>query len=401
MISEALMKQLMRYIKIRVRTLTAKSTGTPEKEIVIDFRNESAFKDEITKIYENSSKKYYNEQKLTSFIDFDLPFDSNTSLLDSKEIGHEIVSAIKEIKRYRIAQKKYIDLMACNKYVEDCLDKDAEDDTDANSIAAMERIKTFYSMGFLAGYFMTESGKLSPITKDGSVEELESVALNNVYSGWSYGKYIESLERRIDKEYEKLSEGKFVPAKPVVKKEQPAAKPSRPVIADPVVEFLVPKRKHRKYFNLKERNKDILRCGRKELEWKRQYAKLEYLSKRDFIFGSFEAEYEATGQTDKERFYFRKEQEVYRLLFGADEGVAYKQQCLIFPEDVKVPVNGKIPYEALHLFNTRYAALLGYTGDDYKKNDFMTNAIRKSYTDEGNASYRTELIAARLAVGKS
>lgn len=399
MISQPLMNSILRYIKMRVRSLGAKVTGVKAKDIEINFRNEKTFQEEINRIYLNSSKNFSSsEKKLAEFIEFDLPFDADTALLDAREIGHEIIRSIKDVKKYRIAQKKYIDLMACNKYVEDCLEKDEEDDTHENAINCMERIKDFYSMGFLAGFFLNDEGKLSPLVRNDSVIDIEDVALDNLYSGLSYKSYIESLERKIDKEYERLSEGKFTPVKPQVKKEEPVKKAVNIETVEPTVEFLVPKRKHRKYFNLKSRNKDILRCSRKELEWKRQYAKLEYETKRDFIFGSFDAEFDATGQTDKDRFYFRKEQEVYRLLFGADQSVSYKQKCILFPEDVKVPVKGRVPYDVLHTFNARYAALLGYTGDDYKENDFMTNAIRKSYTDEGNAAYRSELIAARSGI---
>ena len=157
-------------------------------------------------------------------------------------------------------------------------------------------------------------------------------------------------------------------------------------------------KRNRKFVNLKNRNSDIITCPLRKLSQKKQYNDIEYRTKRNFIFDCYKDRLPKVSNIEESRHYFNYEAAMYRKLMRMESAIAYRQGRLHLPDGsiVAVPLNMQ-PYEVLHKINIVYAAFFGFTGEDVANpTDWLYNAIRAAYTDEGVALYRQHIIDIRL-----
>lgn len=155
--------------------------------------------------------------------------------------------------------------------------------------------------------------------------------------------------------------------------------------------------RRRKFVNLKVRNRDILLCPKRNLATKRQYANIESLTKRHYIYDFYDDQMPVEA-VDTADYYYRQELHMYQYMWNTAGIIHNKNGKLYFPDGTSMQIPKSMEaYEFLHKINTVYAALFGFSPDDMKGGkNWLYDSIRRAYTDEGTADYRLAMIDARL-----
>ena len=153
--------------------------------------------------------------------------------------------------------------------------------------------------------------------------------------------------------------------------------------------------RRRRLVNLRSRNNDIMIAPVSSLHTKRQFARIEMMSKHSFIMDYYNDQMpDGLDGSGMAQYFFRQEDAMYRRIWGHQKSVHYSQGALHFPDGTVMHVPKNLtPHEFFHKVNTVYAALFGFTGTDTSGgSEWLYDSVRKAYTDEGQAGYRLELI---------
>lgn len=349
---------------------------------------------------------------------------SNVVIRHQIDNAKVFVESIVKSKDSRNCQRYLVDYLMAERYFKEAYDYDVLHHVNAKKSSvekAKAVIRDMYSLNFLSGFFFDgPCPKLDQHLK----EQLCSRAFDPLYSCTTEEKTMELMQKKYLKEFSSRKEAYISDAtdterffraenmrrrldatnKPAVraaeeKAIQNSANPAMNVDLYRSMFIQLPtERRKRRFRNLKHMNSDILTCHKKELNYKQQYANIEYKTKHSFIQDCYTDKLGQAKGIDTNRQYFNFEANMYRKLWDIDKPIVYKQGKLYFPDGAIAAVEkGRPPFETLHKINAIYAALFGFGPDDISNpTDWLFNSIRAAYTDEGVALYRMAMVEARL-----
>lgn len=344
------------------------------------------------------------------------------------------VESITKSREARVAQKRLVELIATEKFLHDAYAFDSRHMIQPGTGSAIERAKSIvasiFSVNILGSFEFTAIG---PKINDTVKYNLEETAYNTAFSFMTK----DTVESLADKKYQAV----FVPrlklfekhdTKPivdpqtntpinenvhteVVAKVKTAMKNAKvhsketPITSKTLMltdlyrgtfANLPLSNRRRKFINLKVRNNDIMIAPRSTLISKRQFAKIEAMTKHNYIMDYYSDQRpDDLDDQNMAQYLFRQENRMYKYMWSVVQSVHYNNDRLYFPDGTNIVVPKEYaPHEFFHKVNTTYAALFGFSASQDAKGgtEWLYDAIRKAYTDEGTADYRLAMIEARL-----
>lgn len=352
-----------------------------------------------------------------------LDVKSRDAILHKIAIGTTFVESILHSKDARNCQKQLIDYMMAEIYLKEAFQYDKEHHLSGKD-SATERAKmilmNLYSLNFISNFIF--DGNI-PVLSSNMKEQLMDRAFDPMYActtlekitALADKKYIRDFTSRKDffsadtatvqqEMHRRVMESRIDRVDPPVIKQRRHRvmnRHPRPSFGKDLYQNLFVKlptqKRRRKFLNLQQRHADILECGRSALAYKKQYATIDYGTKHNYINSYYADDYRDDQGMDKSKYYFVRENQMYGYIWNTGSPVTYKNHMLYFPDGAVAEVaQDTEPYEVLHLINAVYAALFGFSAEDITDvKDWMFNSVRSAYTDEGNAYFRMQMIAAR------
>ena len=407
------------------RSICRENGQTDTRSIAVKFKDKNELTDlvdEVMKATKPDTSNVFNRRVAQQLI-----IKARVRILHEIDNGSVFTESVLKSKDARICQKKLIDYMMAERYFKEAFEYDAVHP--GMSPSAMDKAKQIiegmYSINFLSNFYFP-IGK-PPFMDEGLRERLMDRAFDPMYSFSNEEKLSDMMQKKYlkdlssKKEYFSAEESSMrktfaldsfmqklrrTKTAELEKRERDIAAHSLNPITKPdlyheVFQKMPVQKRKRRFLDIKSRNKDILLCPKRQLSDKWNFSDSDCKVKNDFIHKCYMdmLESESTGtpsEKDISRYLFKKEAEMYRNLRSIEGAVSYKKGCIYLPDgSISVPVKDMEPHELLHKINTIYAALFGFSGEDVKDSDWLYNAIRASYTDEGVALYRLSMIQAR------
>ncbi len=331
------------------------------------------------------------------------------------------VESIVKSRDARVAQKRLVELGAAEHFLHDAYVYDTKHPVSDKKFLAIEKAKDIvaavYSLNILGSFDFTAIG---PKINDKVKETLEEMAYNPKFSfltkeqvdRLTENKYVSEFKKQLSV-FEKKDTAaventvKMDKVRKVVKQARVHSKET-PITSKTLLltdlyrgafAELPLSNRRRKFINLKVRNNDILIAPKSALPTKRQFASIESMTKHNYIMDFYADQMPVDmDPSNNAQYLFRQENKMYKYMWGVVQSVHYQQGRLVFPDGTNMVVpKDEAPHEFFHKVNTTYAALFGFTREDERGGkEWLYDAIRKAYTDEGTADYRLAMIEARL-----
>lgn len=323
---------------------------------------------------------------------------------NTQKAGELFVTSVIRSREARVCQKHLIDLQAAEIYLKEAARYDKTHPYKLISESAFEQAKHVvvrkYSSDFMNNFDLN-----TPCIKDSLVTVLRKQAFDKRYAFGTQDSNNNMARKKYETDY--LSRNDFFlrsgqrGGMSEVKsfRDRPFTLASL-IIADlykGAFARLPAKRKIRRFVNLRSRNRDIEICPMRNLSAKRQFATIDAMTMHRYIYDFYADKRPAAAtEHDLQIYYFRRELEMYKYMWGESTKVTYERGKLKFGDGTSVDLPPDIlPHEGLHRVNAAYGALFGYGSDDITDN-WLYNAVRQAYTAEGLAEYRLAMIEARL-----
>lgn len=340
---------------------------------------------------------------------------SDARLKDTSVAGMVFVDSVFRSKDARTCQKYLVDLMAAERYFQEAYDYDKQHPYKLLADSALEQSRQIvarkYSKAFLNYFDFSSRPRLH--SSDESVnrkfESFKQQAFDSRYSLSSEEGNKDIVNKKYQIEY--VSRNDFFitkkdPENIVRDRQIPLQSLAITELYNATFAVIPGTGTMRKFVDLRYANRDIELCPMHNLAMKKQRADIESKTMHRFIYDNYTDEIPKNFNTaDIERYYFQRELDMYRLMWGENVIVKYENSALIFPDGRRVEFDSSIPPgECLHQVNAAYGALFGYTKEDMPKkskddkkakSSWLENSIRQAYTAEGTAIYRLAMIEAR------
>lgn len=337
--------------------------------------------------------------------------DGSQSSPHRRTAGAIFTDSILRSRAARNAQSRLVGLFAAERFLHDAYSYDRRNPvtTGVTAVAqAKESLQKLLQPGAIVDFDFTSEG---PVINSSVRHALENLAYDARFSFMDSDAVQRLALKKYDHDFipeEKLFGSVHVPVQkgntagkmPAVKETEvtPSAVGLNHLYKGVFASLPVSGRR-RRLVNLKACNGDIFVVPRSALHTKRQFAKIEMMSKHSFILDYYNDQMpDGLDGAGMANYLFMQEDAMYRKIWGHQKSVHCTKGKLVFPDGTSLPVpNGMTPHEFLHKVNTVYAALFGFTREDAAGgSEWLYDSVRKAYTDEGQAGYRLELIASVL-----
>ena len=387
-------------------------------EVTVQIRGKDNMVDLADKISKNPSDAIAKHSKDADKL---LVIRSTEPTIKMLTAGRIFVESVLSSRSSRVAQRRLVQYGAVEKFLGEAYVYDSKHQSQAGVNSAMSKAKNIVtkkcSLAVL-GSFDFDRGR--PVLDSTIKKELEQSAFNARFAFLTKEKLAEMIEKKYKEDFAGLT-SEFSAAKPVspiesmkvdkainVKKQPPVQSKETPITSHTLLlnELWNKKfadlpllNKRRKFVNLSVRHNDVFVAPKPVLIRFRQASVVESMTKHQFIMDYYlDAKPADFEEPDVARYLFRQENNMYKYMWGENKGVRCNNGRLYFPDGTNMLVPSDMtPHEFFHRVNAIYAALFGFNKEDVKGgNDWLYDAVREAYTDEGMAEYRLEVINNRL-----
>ena len=337
-------------------------------------------------------------------------------MLTASEI---FVESIVKSKEARVAQKRLVELLATEQFLHEAYVYDSRHKAGLSS--AMDKAKDIvtdiYTINILGSFDFTAMGpfinpELRKVLEDTAFDRKFSFMSKDTVVKLSKSKYQKLYHAKVSLFAKDAAANKAArqvsAAKKAIKQARVHSKET-PITSKTLLltdlyrgafATLPLDGRRRKFINLKMRNNDIMIAPKSALVTKRQFASIASMSHHKYIMDYYSDQMPADlDKQDAAQYLFRQENKMYKYMWGAEKSVHYQNGRLYFPDGTNMVIPKEYaPHEFFHKVNTTYAALFGFGKQDKRGGkEWLYDAIRKAYTDEGTADYRLSMIEARLS----